>query len=162
MSHVFHDDVKVQRYARFALAFLRMVMGVFFIAVFFENLNKGLYSASGYAGLINYYIEKGQGPQTLKSVMSFMAAHASVAGPIQGLTEISFGIFLLIGLLTRPVALAAFLFLTTLWIAEWGTAWIWELLVPMFVALALTMGAAGRTWGVDAVLRRKYPSFPLW
>lgn len=160
-TEVSHDHME-ERSARFVLTFLRIVMGVFFISVFFENLNKGLYSPSGYAGLINYYIVKGQAPQALKSVMSFMAAEASVAGPIQGLTEISFGILLLIGLLTRPVALAAFLFLTTLWIAEWGTAWIWELLVPMFVALALAMGAAGRTWGVDAVLRRKYPSIPLW
>jgi uncharacterized membrane protein YphA (DoxX/SURF4 family) len=162
ISHASNEDVKEQRNARFAVAFLRMVMGVFFISVFFENLNKGLYSPSGYAGLINYYIEKGQAPQTLKSVMSLMAAHATIAGPVQGLTEISFGILLLIGLLTRPVAVAAFLFLTTLWIAEWGTAWIWELLVPMFVAIALVIGAAGRTWGVDAVLKRKYPSIPLW
>jgi uncharacterized membrane protein YphA (DoxX/SURF4 family) len=148
--------------ARFALAFLRIVLGTLFIWVFFENLNKGLYSPSGYAGLINHYIQNGHAPQALKAVMSFMAARANVAGPIQGFTEISFGVLLLIGLLTRPVAVAAFLFLTTLWIAEWGTAWIWELLVPMFVALALAMGAAGRTWGVDAVLRKKYPSIPLW
>ncbi|HEV8371229.1 MAG TPA: TQO small subunit DoxD [Pyrinomonadaceae bacterium] len=151
-----------QSRAPLALALLRIVLGALFIWVFFENLNKGLYSSDGYAGLINHYIQNGHGPQALKSVMSFMAAHAKIAGPLQGLTEISFGILLLIGLLTRPVALAAFLFLTTLWVAEWGTAWIWELLVPMFVALALVIGAAGRTWGVDAALARKYPSIPLW
>jgi uncharacterized membrane protein YphA (DoxX/SURF4 family) len=150
------------RGARCALSMLRIVLGVFFISVFFENLNKGLYSASGYAGLINYYIEKGHAPQALKSVMSLMAAHASLAGPMQGITEISFGILLLIGLLTRPVALAAFLFLTTLWVAESGTAWIWELLVPMAVALALVIGRAGRTFGADALLAKRYPSSPLW
>jgi uncharacterized membrane protein YphA (DoxX/SURF4 family) len=148
--------------ARFALAFLRIVLGVLFIWVFFENLNKGLYSSDGYSGLINHYIQNGHAPQALKSVMSFMVAHANIAGPLQGFTEISFGVLLLIGLLTRPVALAAFLFLSTLWVAEWGTAWIWELLVPMFVALSLAIGAAGRTWGVDASLARKYPSIPLW
>jgi uncharacterized membrane protein YphA (DoxX/SURF4 family) len=151
-----------QTKAQIALAFLRIVLGALFIWVFFENLNKGLYSADGYTGLINHYIKNGHAPQALKSLMSFMASQASIAGPLQGLTEISFGVLLLIGLLTRPVALAAFLFLTTLWVAEWGTAWIWELLVPMFVALALAIGAAGRTWGVDAALARKYPSIPLW
>ena len=148
--------------ARVALLMLRIVLGALFINVFFENLNKGLYSASGYAGLINYYMEKGHAPQVLKSVMSFMVAHANVAGPMQGATEISFGILLLIGLLTRPVALAAFLFLTTLWVSEWGTAWIWELLVPMAVALALVIGSAGRTFGVDALLAKRYPSSLLW
>lgn len=151
-----------QTRAQIALVFLRIVLGALFIWVFFENLNKGLYSPDGYSGLINHYIQNGRAPHALKSVMSFMAGHANIAGPLQGFTEISFGALLLIGLLTRPVALAAFLFLTTLWIAEWGTAWIWELLIPMSVSLALAIGAAGRTWGVDAALARKYPSSPLW
>ena len=158
----FRGSPQRQAGARCALSLLRIVLGALFISVFFENLNKGLYGASGYAGLINYYIEKGHAPQVLKSVQSFMAAHANVAGPMQAATEISFGILLLIGLLTRPVALAAFLFLTTLWISEWGTAWIWELVVPMAVALALVIGSAGRTLGVDALLAKKYPRSPLW
>ena len=148
--------------AQVALTLLRLGLASLFIWVFFENLRKGLYSPSGYSGLINYYIEKGHAPQLLKSIMAIMANNATVAGPMQGLTEISFGVLLLIGLLTRPVALAAFLFLSTLWIAEWGTAWIWELLIPMLVALALAIGAAGRKWGIDALIARKYPRSVLW
>ena len=148
--------------AQVALAILRLALGSLFIWVFFENFRKGLYSPSGYSGLINYYIEKGHAPQLLKSVMALMASHASIAGPMQGLTEITVGVLLLIGFLTRPVALVAFLFLSTLWVAEWGTAWIWELLTPMFVALALMIGAAGRKWGVDARLARRRPRSPLW
>ena len=148
--------------ARVALTILRLGLGSLFVWVFFENLGKGLYGPSGYSGLINYYIEKGQGPQLLKSVMGFMASHAAFAGPMQGFTEITFGVLLLIGLLTRPVALGAFFFLSTLWLAEWGTAWIWELLIPMIVALALMIGGAGRKWGVDALLARRYPGVPLW
>src|SRR6476661_9045047 len=110
--------------ARVALTILRLGLGSLFVWVFFENLGKGLYSPSGYSGLINYYIEKGQGPQLLKTVMGFMASHAAFAGPMQGFTEITFGVLLLIGLLTRPVALGAFFFLSTLWLAEWGTSWI--------------------------------------
>lgn len=156
------EDSKTKTKAQAALAILRVVLGALFVSVFFENLNKGLYSPSGYAGLINNYVEKGQAPQALKSIMSVMAAHSNIAGPAQAVTEISFGVLLLIGLFTRPVALSAFLFLTTLWIAEWGTAWIWELLVPMFVALALVIGAAGRKWGVDVLLAKKFPRTPIW
>ena len=148
--------------ARVALTILRLGLGSLFVWVFFENLGKGLYSPSGYSGLINYYIEKGHGPQLLKSVMGLMASHSALAGPMQGFTEITFGVLLLIGLLTRPVALGAFFFLSTLWLAEWGTAWIWELLIPMIVALALLVGAAGSKWGVDALLARRYPGSPLW
>ena len=148
--------------AQVALTLLRVGLGCLFVWVFFENLGQGLYSPSGYAGLINYYIDKGHAPQLLKSIMAFMASHATVAGPMQGLTEITFGVLLLIGFLTRPIALGAFLFLSTLWVAELGTAWIWELLIPMLVALALVIGSGGRKWGVDQLLARRYPRSPLF
>lgn len=163
MSNSLHDSIASQNQrAQYALTILRLGLGSLFVWVFFENLGKGLYSPAGYSGLINYYIEKGHAPQLLKSVMAFMASHPGVAGPMQGFTEITFGVLLLIGFLTRPVALGAFLFLSTLWIAELGTAWIWELLMPMIVALALMIGAAGRKWGVDAILARRYPRSLLW
>jgi len=146
----------------FALAFLRVVLGVMFVWVFFENKGKGLYTPGGYAGLIGYYITAGHAPAFWKSVMNFAAGHAEIIAPIQAVTEISFGVTLIIGLLTRPVALGAFLFLTSLWVSEWGTAWIWELLVPMSVALALAMASAGRDYGVDALLSKKYPRLPIW
>src|ERR1041384_8502417 len=131
MSSSLHDvDAQCKR-AQCGLTIVRVALGCLFISVFFENLRKGVYSPSGYSGLINYYIEKGHGPQLLKSVMAVMASHASVAGPMQGVTEITLGVLLFIGLLTRPVALGALLFLSTLWVAEWGTSWIWELLIPM-------------------------------
>ena len=117
-------DLVETQHAQIALTILRLGLGSLFVWVFFENLGKGLYSPSGYSGLINFYIGKGHAPQLLKSVMAFMANHASVAGPMQGVTEITLGVLLLLGFLTRPVALAAFLFLSTLWLAEWGTSWI--------------------------------------
>ena len=94
--------------------------------------------------------------------MALVAAHASMAAPLQAITEISLGVLLVLGLFTRPAALVAFAFLTSLWVSEWGTGWIWELLVPVMVSLALAVGAAGRTWGVDAFLSRKRPSSLLW
>jgi uncharacterized membrane protein YphA (DoxX/SURF4 family) len=158
-----NDSIELgNKRAQVALAILRLGLGSLFVWVFFENLGKGLYSPSGYSGLINYYIEKGHAPQLLKSVMALMANNAAIAGPMQGLTEITFGVLLLVGFLTRPVALAAFLFLSTLWIAELGTAWIWELLMPMIVALVLMIGAAGRKWGIDAVLAKRRPRALLW
>jgi uncharacterized membrane protein YphA (DoxX/SURF4 family) len=81
---------------------------------------------------------------------------------LQGLTEISLGILLVIGLLTRPAAFVAFLYLGSLWISELGTSWIWELLVPVLASLGLAIGRAGRTWGVDGLLSQRWPSSPWW
>ena len=144
------------------MAIMRIGLGAMFLYVFLENLGKGLYGKGGYTGLINYYIENGHAPALWKNIMSLAASHATVAGPMQAVTEFSFGVLLLIGLLTRPVALAAFLFLTSLWISEWGTAWIWELLIPMIAAFSIMVGGAGRKWGIDAKLAKRYPGIPLW
>src|SRR5713101_8278982 len=119
------------------LAIVRVTIGAMFVWVFFENLGKGLYTTAGYASLINYYIKASHSPAAWKAVMGLAASHASMAAPVQAMTEISLGILLVIGLLTRPVAFVAFLYLASLWMSEWGTAWIWELLVPMLASLAL-------------------------
>ena len=144
------------------LAIVRVTIGAMFVSVFFENLAKGLYSPAGYAGLINYYIKQSHSPAVWKAVMGMAASHAAMAAPLQAVTEISLGVLLLIGLLTRPAAFVGFLYLGSLWVSEWGTAWIWELLVPLLAALAVAVGRAGRTWGIDALLARRIPSSPWW
>ena len=144
------------------LAIVRVTIGAMFVSVFFENLAKGLYTPAGYAGLINYYIKQSHSPAVWKAVMGMAASHAAMAAPLQAVTEISLGVLLLIGLLTRPAAFVAFLYLGSLWVSEWGTAWIWELLVPLLAALALAVGRAGRTWGIDGLLARRLPSSPWW
>jgi len=141
---------------------VRFVIGAMFVWVFFENLGKGAYTPAGYAGVINYYIQKSHSPAVWKWVMGVMVSHAAIAGPIQALTEISLGVLLVIGLFTRPAAVVAFLFLASLWVSEWGTSWIWELLVPVIASLGLAVGRAGRAWGVDALLARRRPLSPWW
>lgn len=144
------------------LAIARVTVGAMLVWVFFENLGKGLYTPGGYAGLIDYYIKQGHSPAAWKAVMGLVASHAGLAAPMQAMTEIGLGILLVIGLLTRPAAFVAFLYLGSLWVSEWGTSWIWELLVPVLVCLGLAVGRAGRTWGIDALLARRNPSSPWW
>jgi uncharacterized membrane protein YphA (DoxX/SURF4 family) len=144
------------------LALVRLIVGAMLVSVFFENLGKGAYTPAGYAGVINYYIKNSHSPAAWKWVLGLMASHAAMAGPMQAGMEISVGILLFIGLLTRPVALVAFLFLGSLWVTELGTSWIWELLVPVVASLGLVVGRAGRAWGIDALLARRNPSSLWW
>lgn len=144
------------------LALVRVTIGAMLVWVFFENLGKGLYTPGGYAGFINSLIKSSHSPAAWKWVMGLAASHAAMAAPLQALTEIGLGILLVIGLLTRPVAFVAFLYLGSLWISEWGVGWIWELLVPVLASLGVALGRAGRAWGVDALLARRHPSSPWW
>jgi uncharacterized membrane protein YphA (DoxX/SURF4 family) len=144
------------------LALVRVTIGAMFLWVFFENLGKGTYTTAGYAGVIDYYIKNSHSPDVWKTVMSLVVSNAAIAAPLQALTEISLGVLLLIGLFTRPVAFVAFLFLGSLWISEFGTSWIWELLVSVLACLGLAIGRAGRRWGADAWLTQRWPSSMWW
>ena len=155
-------SVAHQPQAANGLAIVRVTIGAMLVWVFFENLGKGLYTPGGYAGFINGLIKQSHSPAVWKAVMGLAGSHATMAAPMQALTEISLGVLLVIGLLTRPAAFVAFLYLGSLWISEWGTSWIWELLVPVLASFALAVGRAGRTWGVDAWLARRSPSSPWW
>ena len=156
------DPAARQSSAACGLAIVRATIGAMFVSVFFENLGKGLYRPAGYSGLIHYYIEHGHAPAAWKAIMGLAASHAAMAAPMQGLAEISFGVLLIVGLLTRPVAFVAFLYLASLWMSEWGTAWIWELLVPVLALLGVSIGRAGRKFGVDTWLSQRWPSSPWW
>lgn len=144
------------------LAVVRVTIGAMFVSVFFENLGKGAYTPAGYAGVINYYVKASHAPAVWKLGLAFAASHAALIAPFQGVTEISLGILLVIGLLTRPAAFVAFLFLGTLWVTEWGTSWTWELLVPFLSSFGLAIGRAGRGWGIDAFLARQRGSSLWW
>jgi uncharacterized membrane protein YphA (DoxX/SURF4 family) len=154
--------VAQQSEAANGLAVVRVTIGAMLVWVFFENLGKGLYTPAGYAGLINYYIKASHSPAAWKAVMGLAASHAAMAAPLQAMTEIGLGVLLVIGLLTRPAAFVAFLYLGSLWISEWGTSWIWELLVPVLASLGVAIGRAGRKWGVDEWLAQRLPSSPWW
>jgi uncharacterized membrane protein YphA (DoxX/SURF4 family) len=156
------SGVPQQSQAPNGLAIVRVTIGAMLVWVFFENLGKGLYKPAGYAGLINYYIQHDHAPAIWKSIMALAASHAAMAAPLQAVTEIGLGILLVVGLFTRPAAFVAFLYLGSLWVSEWGTSWIWELLVPVMASLGVAVGSAGRRWGVDAWLAQRWPSARRW
>ena len=145
-----------------SLAVIRIAIGAMFVSVFIENYNKGAYTPAGYRGVIEYYLKSGHAPAVWKSVMSFVAGHASVAGPLQAITELSLGVALVTGTASRLAAAAAAGFLFTLWLSELGAAWIWELLIPTIAAAALALTRPGRTWGIDALLSRRWPKARIW
>src|SRR6059036_2169182 len=89
------------------LALVRVTLGAMFVWVFFENLGKGAYTPAGYKGVIDYYLKNGHSPAVWKGIMSVMAANARIVAPLQAMTELGFGVFLLAGAATRVVAAAA-------------------------------------------------------
>lgn len=144
-----------------ALAVLRVVLGLMILSTFFENLHKGTYTPAGYKGVIDFYINKGSAPGIWKAIESVLSANARIVGPMQGLSELGFGVLLILGFATRVVACAAGAFLLGLWISELGTSWPWELAMYVVVAFTLAWAGGGRVWSVDAVIQRRNPGWRL-
>ena len=78
--------------------------------------------------------------------------------------ELLVGVTLVLGLFTRLAAVLALLLLVNrMYVAG---AWVWD---PSSndaafgaIAVALLVGAAGRTLGLDALLAERWPRSPLW
>ena len=78
--------------------------------------------------------------------------------------ELVIGTCLVLGLVTRLVAALAFLLsLNFIWMTGWDL-WTETSVYPTWAALSLAVliGAAGRTFGVDAFLAKRWPRSPFW
>jgi hypothetical protein len=129
------------------VAVLRLLLGALFVSVFFENLEKKLYTERGYAALINGYADspKATGPGLWRDeVMPFFADNAAIFAPVQAAFELSLGIVLTLGIATGAVALITAGHLTALWISELGIFWVWELLSLIVVAVVVGLTALPR------------------
>ncbi len=148
------------------LVVLRVTLGVLFLSVWASNLHKGLYSPGDYSALVNFYVSEGDAPGVWKDVMRFAADHAAVFSKLQLVTELVFGVALVLGVVTRLVGLSAGLFLSTLWLSEIGVPneWIWSLVFPALAALSVSLLSAGRAYGLDAILldRPAFDRLPRW
>lgn len=149
-----------------AILGLRLTLALLFLTVWRANLHKSLYHAKPYAALIRSYARSGDAPGVWQSVMRLAADHAAVASKVQLVTELGFGLLLLLGLATRPVAAAAGLYLSSLWLSELGVPhlWEWSLVFPALVAFYLAIVSAGRPYGLDAVVlhRQPFARLPRW
>jgi uncharacterized membrane protein YphA (DoxX/SURF4 family) len=78
--------------------------------------------------------------------------------------ELLVGVLLILGLLTRLSAAVAVVLALNYMFAK--GAWFWTPssndAAVAAIALALLIGAAGRTFGLDAFLARRWPRSPFW
>ncbi|HZY96019.1 MAG TPA: TQO small subunit DoxD [Candidatus Cybelea sp.] len=74
------------------------------------------------------------------------------------------GIAMILGLTTRLAAAVAVLLLFNYMLAKGMTPWspASNDAADIVLAIVVGFGAAGRLWGVDAVLQQRYPRIPLW
>jgi uncharacterized membrane protein YphA (DoxX/SURF4 family) len=144
---------------RTLISALRILLGVILLVTWKENLDKGLYTPDGFRGFIEYLAE-GHPLEFYRSfLLGIMAPVAGFFGPFQTVAELGMGLALLTGALTRLAGLGAIFFFLNLFLAYLNPnlgVWIWTYVMLIALALVATLAGAGRTWGVDALLVRRF------
>ena len=144
------------RKLRRTVAILRVTLGLIILATWWDNFQKGIYSAEGITGLLNGIFSTGGG-----SLLGYRGLISSTVlqfpGPFaafQMVAELLMGLGLLIGLFTPLVGLGATFFFLNLFLSYFGgSEWIWTYVLLTVSALVVALTRSGRAYGIDA--RRK-------
>jgi thiosulfate dehydrogenase (quinone) large subunit len=148
--------------ARAALVVLRMYLGGVFLIAAWPKLQQD-FTPGLVAFLQAVALQKGH-PFYQDFVVQAVLPNAALFATLVTWGELLVGVSLVLGLLTRLSAVVALLLNVNYMFAK--GAWFWT---PSSndaafaaISLALLVGAAGRTFGLDAFLARRWARSPLW
>jgi uncharacterized membrane protein YphA (DoxX/SURF4 family) len=148
--------------ARAALVVLRVYLGVVFLVASLPKLQHD-FTPALVGFLERVALERGH-PFYREFVQQVVLPNARVFAALVTGGEFLVGVLLILGLFTRLWAVVA-LVLTVNYMFAKG-AWFWT---PSSndaafaaIAVALLIGAAGRTLGLDAFLAQRWPRSPFW
>jgi uncharacterized membrane protein YphA (DoxX/SURF4 family) len=141
----------------FLMACLRILMGVIFLAVWTDNLQKGFYSADGWAGFVQHYADTTKVSLFADMLNNVMIPNSWLFASGQLVIElVVFGLFLVLGLFTPVSGLLAAGFQLNLLIATSGTnEWPGTYIIMCLLLVAIALSQSGRTLGLDALLMRR-------
>lgn len=92
-------------------------------------------------------------------VRDVLLPHLSWFGPLVFLAELTFAISMMLGLGVRLVGILSVLFVTNLWLGIYRPGdpaeWPWSYVFLMMLMFLFSLYAAGRSLGLDALLRRE-------
>jgi thiosulfate dehydrogenase (quinone) large subunit len=148
--------------ARAALALLRVYLGVVFLIAAIPKLlgdfNPGLTA----------FLERRAMEQShlfyREFVQEVVLPNARLFAALVTWGELLVGVLLILGLMTRLSATVALLLALNYMLAKGAWPWMSSSNDAAFAAisLALVIGAAGRTFGLDSMLAKRWPRSPFW
>ncbi|HLJ82679.1 MAG TPA: DoxX family membrane protein [Candidatus Eremiobacteraceae bacterium] len=143
---------------------LRVFLGVIFAIAVRPKLMAGPAFAGMLRGFLSNVGLQNAHPFYQAIIANTLLPHVDVIAVLVVIAETCVAVALITGTATRLAGVVA-MFLVTNYMFAKGLWW-WNPSsndgADFMIALALVIGAAGRTWGVDAHLARKWPRVPLW
>jgi uncharacterized membrane protein YphA (DoxX/SURF4 family) len=148
--------------ARAGLALLRIYLGTIFIIWAVPKLDRNL--PQDLIAFLEQSAEVHDQTFYRELLHDIVLPNASLLAGLAGWGQLFLGIFLILGLTTRLWA-AVTLVLSLSYMLGTG-AWPWihgsHVGSTSAISLALIIGAAGRTLGLDSILARRWPRSPFW
>jgi thiosulfate dehydrogenase [quinone] large subunit len=153
---------KEERQLRRIIAILRITLGIIILATWWDNLQKGIYSAEGITDLFTHpdwgiFTNGGGALPGYRSLIENTILQApGVFAVFQMVAELLMGLGLFFGLLTPVAGAGATVFFVNLFLAYLGNSeeWIWIYVLLAVSALVVTLARSGRVWGIDAIMYR--------
>lgn len=148
--------------ARGALVLLRVYLGTIFLVAALPKLQWDF--TPGLIGFVQTVGLQAGHPFYHTFLQRVVLPNAPVIAGLVGWAELLVGVTLVLGLMTRLSASLALVLTLNYMFAKGAWPWTPSSNDAAFVtiALALLIGAAGRTLGLDAFLARRWPRAPFW
>jgi len=151
--------------SRKLLAFLRIYLGVILFITVLGKLTRDQSFVTEMLGFLQAVLGKQRAMAPyLAFLQQVVVPNATLFSYLVMTGEAVAAISLLTGTLTRiGAAIAMFLFLNYM-LAKGRMFWAPDSqdAAVFFIALVVLLGGAGRAWGVDALLAKRWPSSPFW
>ena len=146
------------------LAFLRIYLGVILFITVLGKLTRDEPFATEMLGFLNGVARRGALPWYTDFIQQVVVPHASLFSYLIMTGELFAAISLLTGTVTRLGALVAMSLFLNYMLAKARMFWSpdSEDAAVFFIALVVFLARAGRVWGVDLLLAKRWPRSWLW
>lgn len=140
------------------IAALRIMLGLMFLTTWGFNLLDGFYTPDGLLKFFTEIYPQSENPLALYAgfINGVILPARSVFAPFQLVAEGLMGLALLMGAFTPLFSLAGIFFLVNTFLATLGHDWPWSYILPIGILVVTLFTQAGRVWGVDAYLFRRF------
>ncbi|PYJ87304.1 MAG: hypothetical protein DME70_06655 [Verrucomicrobia bacterium] len=159
VSNAESDTAPFRYTSRALLAFLRIYLGVILFITVLGKLTRDTPFSTEMLGFLNGVARRGALQWYADFIQHVVIPHASLFSYLVMTGELFAAISLLTGAVTRLGALIAMSLFLNYMLAKSRMFWSpdSEDAAVFFIALVVFLGRAGRMWGVDAVLARRWP-----
>lgn len=146
------------------LAFLRITLGLFFFQAGWGKLASGFISKNMLLTIFNEWVQHVQYPWYKNFLLEYAMPHCMIFSYLVTYGEIMVGLALIFGLMIRGTALVAMFMSLNYELASGWRPGAGAIVNKIFLAceLVVLLSAAGRSFGIDRILHRKYPRIPIW